>query len=145
MFAIAENDALRVHSHLRFIWHELFSPHNHEKWVHNPILNFSVHSKVGQLVSVNAPANSSHHSSCLIIFKYEWTLREDLNLEKANSKAIFSLTIATTLAHRFPRNPLKSGTILLFSPSTNIQNVIGWVSLNVKCVFYSNVNTPFLV
>ena len=115
MFAIAENDALRVHSHLRFIGHEvlheLFSPHNHEKWVHNALLNFSVHSKVGQLVSVNAPANSSRHSSCLINFKCKWTLREDLNLEKANSKAIFSLTIATTLAHRFPRNPLKSGAI----------------------------------
>ena len=35
--------------------HELFSPQNHEKWVHNPLLNFSVHAKVDQMASVNAP------------------------------------------------------------------------------------------
>ena len=50
---------LMVHSHLKFIRHELlrelFSPHNHEKWMHNSSLNFSVHKKVDQKASVNAP------------------------------------------------------------------------------------------
>ena len=53
------SDSLRVHSHLRFIrrelLHQLFSPHNHKKWVHNPLQNFSVHAKVDQIASVNAP------------------------------------------------------------------------------------------
>ena len=51
---------LRVHSHLRFIRRELLpklvSPRNHEKCVHNSLLNFSVHAKVDQITSVNAPA-----------------------------------------------------------------------------------------
>ena len=39
-------DCVKVHSHLRFIKHELlrefFSPGNSEKWVNSPLLNFSV-------------------------------------------------------------------------------------------------------
>ena len=50
---------LRVYSHLKFIRRqllcEIFSPHNCEKWVHNPLLNFSAHTKVDQIASVNAP------------------------------------------------------------------------------------------
>ena len=46
----AQSRRLRVHSHLRFIrrelLRELFSPCNHEKWVHNPLLDFSVPAKV---------------------------------------------------------------------------------------------------
>ena len=45
----------RVHSHLRLIrrelLHELFSPQNDAKSIHNPLLNFSV-----QIASVNVPA-----------------------------------------------------------------------------------------
>ena len=58
--------SIRVHSHLRFIrrelLHELFSPRNHEKLVHNPLLNFSVNVKVDQIVILNAPTyNSTTH------------------------------------------------------------------------------------
>ena len=56
-------DRFRIHSHLRFIrrelLHELLSPRNHKKWVPNPLLNFSVHAKVGQIASVNAPVCST--------------------------------------------------------------------------------------
>ena len=52
--------SVKVHSKLRFVRHgllrELFSPHNHNKWVHNPLLNFSVHAKVDKITSVDAPA-----------------------------------------------------------------------------------------
>ena len=34
---------------------ELFSPCNHKKWVHNSLLNFSVHAIVDQITGVNAP------------------------------------------------------------------------------------------
>ena len=50
----------RVHSHLRFIRHELllepFSPHN-------PFLNFSVHAKVDQIsnVTVSTDYSATHH------------------------------------------------------------------------------------
>ena len=37
---------------------ELFSPRNRKKWVHNPLLHFSVHAKVDQIVSVNAPLST---------------------------------------------------------------------------------------
>ena len=33
---------------------EFFSPHNRLKWVHNPLLNFSVHGKVDQIANMNA-------------------------------------------------------------------------------------------
>ena len=50
---------LMIYSHLRFarheLLHELFSPCNHKKWVHNPLLNFSIHVKVDQIASVNMP------------------------------------------------------------------------------------------
>ena len=50
---------LRLNSPLRFFRHELlrelFSPRNRKKWVHNPLLNFSVHAIVDQIVGVNAP------------------------------------------------------------------------------------------
>ena len=46
----------KVHSHLRFIRDELlsdlFSPHNYEKWVHKPLLYFSVHAKVDQIAII---------------------------------------------------------------------------------------------
>ena len=55
----AADERVRVHSHLRFIRHEIlrerFSQCNHEKWLHNPILNFSVQAKVDQIASVNVP------------------------------------------------------------------------------------------
>ena len=44
-----------VYSHLRFIMHELFSPRNCQKWIHNSLLNFLVHVKVNQIANVNAP------------------------------------------------------------------------------------------
>ena len=44
---------LRAHSYLRFIRRELlydfFSPRNLEKWIHNPLLNISVQTKVDQI------------------------------------------------------------------------------------------------
>ena len=50
---------LRPNSHLRFfrreLLRELFSPHNRKKWVHNPLLNFSVHTIVDQIAGVTAP------------------------------------------------------------------------------------------
>ena len=50
----------KVHSYLLVIMRELlcelFSPHNHEKWVHNQLLNFSVYAKVDQTVNMNATA-----------------------------------------------------------------------------------------
>ena len=50
---------IRLNSHLRFfrreLLHELFSPRNHKKWVHNPLLNFSVHPIVEKIAGVNAP------------------------------------------------------------------------------------------
>ena len=78
--------SIRVHSHLRFIrrelLHELFSPRNHEKLAHNPLLNFSVNVKVDQIVIVNAPTyNSTTHylvnSSRLINRWCEWTLTQE--------------------------------------------------------------------
>ena len=46
----------RLHLHLQFIsrelLRELFSPRNHEKWVHSPLLNFSVRAKFYQIASV---------------------------------------------------------------------------------------------
>ena len=49
-----------IHSYLPFIrrelLRELFNPCNHEKLVHNPLLKFSVHIKIDQIASVNAPA-----------------------------------------------------------------------------------------
>ena len=51
--------SFRLNSQLRFFRRELlrepFSPHNHKKWVHNPLLNFSVHTIVGQIAGLNAP------------------------------------------------------------------------------------------
>ena len=51
---------VKAHSHLRFIRRELLpellSPHNQEKWVHNPLLNFSIQTKVEQIASVKASA-----------------------------------------------------------------------------------------
>ena len=45
---------LRVHSHLGFfrreLLHDLFSKHNCEKFVHNPLLNCSVYATVYQKV-----------------------------------------------------------------------------------------------
>ena len=58
---------LRVHSHLRRVkcelLHELFSPRNREKWVHNPSLNSSAHAKANQTANANAPTQYStpHH------------------------------------------------------------------------------------
>ena len=50
---------LRLNSHLRFFSRELlcelFSAGNRKKWVHNPLLNFSVHTIVDQIAAVNAP------------------------------------------------------------------------------------------
>ena len=70
---------LRAHSYLRFIRHkllrELFSPGNHKKWAHYQLLNFSVHTKVDQIASVDVHAqystthclaNSLSNSSLLI-------------------------------------------------------------------------------
>ena len=55
----AADERVKVHSHLKFIRHEIlrerFSQCNHEKWLQNPILNFSVQAKVDQIASVNAP------------------------------------------------------------------------------------------
>ena len=50
----------RVHSHLRFIRREFFSPLDRKKRVHNTLLNFSVQAKVDQIASVNAP---TYHST----------------------------------------------------------------------------------
>ena len=56
--AFAPQCCVMVHSHLRFIMRELlcelFSSHNRKKWVHNPLLNFSVHAIVDQIAGVNA-------------------------------------------------------------------------------------------
>ena len=50
---------VKVHSHVRFIRRKLLrklsSPCNCTKWVHNPLLIFSVHAKVDQIASVNVP------------------------------------------------------------------------------------------
>ena len=49
--------SLKLNSHLRFFRRELlcelFSPRNRKKWVHNPLLNFSVHAIVDQIAGVN--------------------------------------------------------------------------------------------
>ena len=71
---------------LRFIrcelLHGLFRQCNHEKWLHNPLLNFSLHAKVDQIASVSATAQfstihylakSSRNSSRLINSNCEWT------------------------------------------------------------------------
>ena len=55
---------------------DLLGVNKHKKWVHNPLLNFSVHTKVDQIASVNVPttnylANSSYNSSRLINHRYE--------------------------------------------------------------------------
>ena len=64
--------------------YELFSPNYHEKWVHKPLLNFSVHTKVDQIGNVNALtlystthylANSSRYTSRLINCRCAWTHR----------------------------------------------------------------------
>ena len=39
----------------RELLREFFSPRNHKNWVHNPLLNFSVHAIVDQITGVNAP------------------------------------------------------------------------------------------
>ena len=57
--SLNESRSLTASSHLRFIRRELllelFSPYNQEKWVHNPLLNLSVHAEVDQIASVNVP------------------------------------------------------------------------------------------
>ena len=76
---------VKVYSHLRFIRHqllrELFSPRNHEEWVCNPLLNFSVHAKVHQIASVHAYSTThySANSSPLLNHKCEWTLMQLLD------------------------------------------------------------------
>ena len=56
---ISKDRRVRLNSPLRFfrreLLRELFSPHNHKKWVHDPLLNFSVHPIVDQIADVNAP------------------------------------------------------------------------------------------
>ena len=51
--------ALRVHSHPQFFSRELLREIvrlcNCEKWVHNPLLSFTVHAKVDQIASINGP------------------------------------------------------------------------------------------
>ena len=60
---------VRLNSHLWFfrreLLRELFSPCNSKKWVHNPLLNFSVHTIVDQIAGVNAPIKYSvtHYST----------------------------------------------------------------------------------
>ena len=81
--------AIRVYSYPRFIGRELlrerelFSPCNGEKWAHNPLLSFSVHTKVDQIASMNAHTsystthylpNSSCNSICPTNCKCEWIL-----------------------------------------------------------------------
>ena len=62
--------------------HELFSPHNREKCVANPLLNFSLQAQVSQKTNVNASAwysithylaNSPCNSSRLTNHGCEWT------------------------------------------------------------------------
>ena len=40
---------------MRELLRELFSPRNRKKWVHNPLLNVSVHTIVDQIAGVKAP------------------------------------------------------------------------------------------
>ena len=51
--------SVRLNSHLRLfrreLLRELFRPRNRKKWVHNPLLNFSVCAIVDQIAGVNAP------------------------------------------------------------------------------------------
>ena len=70
--------ALMVHSHLPFIRRELLhdiSVHTIAKWVHNPLLNYSVHAKVEKISGLNSAietnttqnyVNSTCNSSRLI-------------------------------------------------------------------------------
>ena len=50
--------SIRLNSHLRFfrreLLRELFRPHNRNKWLHNTLLNFSVHAIVEKISGVNA-------------------------------------------------------------------------------------------
>ena len=54
---------VRVHSHMRSIrrglLRELFCWCNHENGYYIPLLNFSVHAKIDQIASVNAPTQYS--------------------------------------------------------------------------------------
>ena len=74
---VSKGYTIMVNSHLRFIrrelLRELFSPRNHKKWVHNPLLNYSVHAKVEKIAGLNIEtnttqnyANSTRNSSRLI-------------------------------------------------------------------------------
>ena len=65
-----------VHSQLRFIRRELL-------WVHNPLLDYSVHTKVDKITGLSNAiethttqnfANSTHNSSRQINRRYEWTI-----------------------------------------------------------------------
>ena len=59
MLQVVKSLRFRLNSHLRFFRRELlcelFSPRNRKKWVHNPLLNFSVHAIVEKIAGVNAP------------------------------------------------------------------------------------------
>ena len=76
-----------LHSHLRFIRCELlrerFSPKIATKWVHNPLLNYSVHAKVEKIAGLNSAietnttqndANSTHNSLRVRNRRCEWTI-----------------------------------------------------------------------
>ena len=78
---------LKVDSHLQFIRNELlselFSPNSCKNGYTTQLLNFSVHAKVDQIASANAPTlystthyltNSSSNSPRLINRKYEWII-----------------------------------------------------------------------
>ena len=73
-----QTGTLKVHSHLRFIRHELlrelFRPCNCEKWVQNPLLNFLVQVKIDQISSVNVSPlfNVCHFSFVLFRFLSPW-------------------------------------------------------------------------
>ena len=86
--------ASRVHSHQRFIRrklsHVLFSPCNHEKWVNNPLLNFSIQAEVDQIASVNPP-------TWLAITKPALMITSEL------VQAVFSLRYRCRLRKRFHR------------------------------------------
>ena len=51
--------SLKVHLHLWFTRRELLRKPFTNKWVRNPLLNFSAHTKVYLIASVNAPTSCS--------------------------------------------------------------------------------------
>ena len=81
--------------HLRFIRHELlrepFNPFNRKKWVHKPLLNFSVQAKVEQVTQKFMHNKIKCEVQMLYLSKVKLYEMDKCNFPVANSKIVLNL------------------------------------------------------